>query len=149
MTRAISDLTRATALSSADLVPMSSANDRDTRAMALDLLREWMQANLTFTGASLTQQFAAPSATGFSVTVALADSWLVLTPVAGYAAGTIVLPTIRADGQVVQVNCTQAVTALTVSGAGTTVTGAPTTLAANAFFRLQYSATLNAWFRVG
>lgn len=109
----------------------------------------WLQSALTFTGLSLSQQYAAPSATGFSVSVTSADSWLILTPVAGYAAGTIVLPATRSNQQIVRVNCTQSVTTLTVSGNGTTVTGAPTTLAANAFFMLQYDATTNAWYRVG
>lgn len=148
MTVAINDLTSATALSGSDQFPISSGFDRDTRKASLDLIETWLQANLTFPG-QLVQQYAAPSATGFSVTVAAADSWLILTPVAGYAAGTIVLPSVRSNRQVVQVNCTQSVTTLTVSGNGTTVTGSPTTLAANAFFRLQYDSTLNAWYRVG
>jgi hypothetical protein len=47
------------------------------------------------------------------------------------------------------VTSSQILTALTVGGAGTTVNGAPTTLAANGFFEMAYSATLNAWYRVG
>lgn len=148
MTVTIGDLTSATALSSSDQFPIASGSDRDTRKASLDLLRSWLDANLTFP-AQLTHQYAAPSATAFSVSVAAADTWLILTPVAGYADGTIVLPATRSNGQRVQVNSTQAVTALVVSGNGTTVTGAPTTLAANAFFTLMYDATLNAWYRVG
>lgn len=97
----------------------------------------------------MAQQYAAPSATGFSVTITVPNTWLILTPVAGYAAGTIVLPLNPANEQDVIVNCTQSVTTLTVSGNGKTVTGAPTTLAANAFFHLRFDATLNAWFRIG
>jgi hypothetical protein len=148
MTVTIDDLTSATSLAAADQVPFAPAGDRTTKRFSLTLLLAWLQANLTFTGLNLAQQYAAPSATGFTVTVALADTWLVLTPLAGYAAGTITLPAVRANEQKVQVNCTQAVTALTVGGAGTTVTGAPTTLAANAFFTMQYDATTNAWYRV-
>lgn len=147
MTVTIGDLTSATALSSADQFPIAAASDRDTRKASLSLLLAWLEANLTFPD-QLAQQYAAPSATGFSVTVATADTWLILTPVAGYAAGTIILPSDRSNRQRVQVNCTQAVTTLTVNGNGTTVTGAPTTLAANGFFTLQYDATLNAWYRV-
>lgn len=147
MTVAIDDLTSATTLAAADQVPFAPFGDRTTKKFSLTLLLAWLNANLTFP-AQLTQQYAAPSATGFNVAVAAADTWLVLTPVAGYAAGTITLPATRSNKQRVQVNCTQAVTTLTVSGNGTTVTGAPTTLAANAFFTLQYDSTLNAWFRV-
>jgi len=49
----------------------------------------------------------------------------------------------------VLVNCTQAVTTLTINGNGATVTGAPTTLAANAFFRLRFEAVAGVWYRVG
>lgn len=148
MSVAISGLTSATALSSADQIPISSAADGDTRKASLDLLETWLQANLSFPG-QLVTQYAAPSATGFSVTVAVADTWLLLTPTAGFAAGTIVLPATRTNRQAVRVSCTQAITTLTVSGNGTTVSGAPTTIAANGFFMMWYDATLNSWFRAG
>ena len=132
-----------------DLLAVWSTNNGDTRKASMNLLLSFMQANLTLPG-SLTTQYAAPSATGFSVTVALGDTWLLLTPTATFAAGTIVLPSAPADKDEVSVNCTQIVTALTVSGAGRTVTGAPTTLAAaNAFFTMRFDAATNAWYRVG
>lgn len=148
MTLPISALTSATALGSADAFPIASSADGDTRKASLSLLATYLQGVLTFPG-QLTQQYAAPSATAFNVAIAAADTWLILTPTAGFAAGTITLPAVRANRQRIQVNCTQSVTTLTVAGNGTTVTGAPTTLAANAFFTLQYDATLNAWYRVG
>jgi hypothetical protein len=76
--------------------------------------------------------------------------WLVLTPVAGYAAGTITLPVIAnvVDKQEVKVICTQAVTTLTVAGNGATgVVGEPTTLAANDFFTLKYDTLYDTWYR--
>jgi hypothetical protein len=131
-----------------DLLAVWSTNNGDTRKASMSLLLSFMQANLTLPG-SLTTQYAAPSATGFSVTVALGDTWLLLTPTATFAAGTIVLPASAADKSEVSVNCTQIVTALTVSAGGTTVTGAPTTLAAaNEFFTMRYDAATSAWYRV-
>lgn len=147
MSDTINNLTSASALSLSDLLPLWSAADQDTRKATLQTVLDVLEAGMDVPG-ELGQQYAAPSATGFSVTVLAADTWLVLTPTGAFAAGTIVLPSVRENKQRVQVNCTQAVTTLTVSGAGTTVTGAPTTLAANAFFTLQYDATLNAWYRV-
>jgi hypothetical protein len=113
-----------------------------------------MQANLTFSDASLTTQYASPSATGFNVQITdgSASIHLILTPLAGYAAGTITLPAVGnvVDKQEVLVNCTQAVTTLTVAGNGAVaVTGEPSTLAANDFFRLKYDATMQTWYRVG
>jgi hypothetical protein len=141
--------------------PFFSTDDGDARAAALSVLQAYLQANLTFSdSADYVSQYAAPSATGFSVTITDGSSdgvtssnvHLILTPLAGYAAGTIVLPA-KAGlviKQEVLVNCTQSVTALTVSLNGATgAVGAPTTLAANAFFRLKYDAITSNWYRVG
>lgn len=128
-------------------------NGQDYRVTGAELLA-FLTAAIVVPGAMVTQ-YAAPSATGFSVTIAPPEAgesvWLLLTPVAGYAAGTIVLPAAAdvVDGQELVVNSTQAVTTLTVNGNGNAVTGAPTTLAANAFFRLRFDAVLNSWYRIG
>lgn len=128
-----------------------NVNGQDYRLLAGSVL-DYMQDNLSFP-ADFTPQYSAPSATGFSVQVTDGSDniHLILTPVAGYAAGTIVMPLLAncVDGQEVLVNCTQAVTTLTITGNGSTVTGAPTTLAANAFFRLRFDDVTNTWYRVG
>lgn len=148
MTVAINDLTSATALAAADQIPFAAASNRDTQKMAVSLLLAYMQSNLVFSSAFPVQQFATPT-TGQTVTVTTGQSWLVVTPAGTLAALTITLPTNRTDGQIVRVTCSQIITSLTVSGAGTTVTGAPTTLAAvNGFFTMAYTSTLNAWIRV-
>lgn len=138
----LNELTRATSVDSGDLFPIWKTSEGDSRAISLTTI----QSSLS-TDSGLTTQYAAPSATGFSVTVGQGNTWLILTPVAGYAAGTIVLPT-PADKDEVLVNCTQSVTTLTVSS-DKTVTGAPTILASNAFFRLRYDAGMSVWYRVG
>lgn len=102
---------------------------------------------------SKTAQYEAPSATGFSVQITDgSDSiWLRLTPTAGFAAGTIVMPASSnaIENQEVLINCTQIVTTLTMDGNGATVTGAPTTLAAaNAFFTLKFDSVTTTWYRV-
>lgn len=138
-------------ISAADSLPFFSSADGADRRTSVSQLAQVLQSELSSTGP--VQQFSAPSATGFSVTIspptAGAWMWLILTPVAGYAAGTIVMPAAPADGQEVVVNSTQSVTTLTVSGNGSTVTGAPSTLAANGFFRMKYAAVLSTWYRIG
>lgn len=128
-----------------------SVNGRDYQVSAADLVA-YIQSAATEAD-DMVSQYSAPSATGFSVSITDgSDSIrLILTPVAGYAAGTIVLPAVgnAIDGQEVLVNCTQVVTTLTISGNGATVTGAPTTLAANAYFRLRFDAVTDTWYRVG
>ena len=135
-----------------DQVPIYSAANGDARKASLALLKTFFQEGITAADDKITQ-YAAPSATGFSVQVNNgADSvWLVLTPTAGFAAGTLVLPAVAncVDRQEILVNCTQAVTTLTITGNGSTVTGAPTTLDANSFFRLRFDAATKTWYRVG
>jgi hypothetical protein len=131
-----------------DLLAVWATNNGDSRKASINLLTNYLQGALTLPGA-LKTQYAAPSASPFSVTVAQGDTWLLLTPTGTLAVGTIVLPSAPTDKQEVSVNCTQIVTALTVSAGGTTVTGAPTTLAtANEFFTMRYDAATSAWYRV-
>lgn len=157
----INQLTRATALSAGDLLPVFATTDGDARAAAVSLLQDYLQDNLDFSAnGDYVSQYAAPSATGFNVAITDGSSdgvtqdnvHLILTPLAGYAAGTITLPAKAnlVDKQEVLVNCTQSVTTLTVAlnGAAAAI-GAPTTLAANAFFRLKYDAVTTNWYRVG
>lgn len=103
-------------------------------------------------------QYSAPNATGYITTVVapatgLLGTWLLMTPVADYAVGTIILP-IGKDGIEVLVSSTHALTALTVTGASVgaaaqPVNGAPTALAVNGFFRLRFDGVNNSWFRIG
>lgn len=153
----IRQLTSIDTLVGGDNFAISSLSNGDDRKASLTTLLAWLQANLAIVDAlafpNYLTQYAAPSATGFSIQVTNADDniYLIITPVAGYAAGTIVLPltTSAVDGQELLCNCTQAVTALTVDGNGATVTGAPTTLAANGYFRLRYDLPGTTWYRVG
>jgi hypothetical protein len=150
----IYNLSAVDAVNSSDQIPVLVSQSGDVRKMSVFDLAAYIQENLAVSGA-LQTQYAAPAATGFNVALVPltpgASLYLLLTPVAGYAAGTITLPTAAnvADGQEILCNTTQVVTALTVAGNGATVVGAPTTLAANAFFRLRYNSILNTWYRVG
>lgn len=145
-----STLTRVDTAAAGDLLPTWTAADADWRGTSLSVLKAYVNDGITAADDKVTQ-YAAPSATSFSVQVLTGPRWLILTPGAGYAAGTIVLPAVAGvvDKQELLVNCTQAVTTLTVSGNGATVTGAPTTLAANGFFRLRFDALASVWYRVG
>ena len=138
-------------IGTADSLPFYSAASGADRRTSVTQLAQVLQAQMAVNGP--VQQFSAPSAAGFSVTIAPPTSgasvWLILTPVAGYAAGTIVMPSGPVDGQEVLVNSTQSVATLTVSGNGSTVTGAPTALSANGFFRMKYSAVLSTFYRIG
>lgn len=143
--------------SSGQSVPVYDPAKGDTRRWSLSDLLAWLQGALTFPPAGRPEpetQYAAPAASPFSVSITDADDdvHLILTPTAGFAAGTIVLPSIAnvRDKQIVIVNCTQQVVALTVDGNGAgAVAGAPAALAADDFFTMKYDATLDTWYRIG
>lgn len=141
----INQLSATDSLNGGDLLPVYKQNQGDARKCSITTLMDYVNANVT----TVTQntQYAAPAATGFSVTVNTGNVWLILTPVSTYAAGAIVLPTGASDKDTVTVNCTQIVTSLTVSS-GASVVGAPTTLAANGFFTMRFDAATSTWYRI-
>ncbi len=141
--------------SSSSQIPFNDPqNGVDRRASVADLAAA-IGALLATDAGDFVTQYTAPNASAFNVliapVVAGSNMWLLMTPLAGFAAGTITLPAVSTcvNGQELLVNSTQAVTALTVAGNGASVNGAPTTLAANAFFRLRFDVVLASWYRVG
>lgn len=146
----INQLSSSDTFTGTDQVPIYSSTNGNAMKVAGSVILEYMEENIEPGG--LETFYSAPSATGFTTTITDTDDnyWVVLTPLAGYAAGTIVLPssTTATDKQTINVNCTQAVTTLTINGNGATVTGAPTTLAANAYFTLRFDAVTSTWYRI-
>ena len=145
----INQLSAVDTVTASDLIPIWSSTDGDARKASANTLKTYLTGGVSVNDGLITQT-ASPAATGFNVSVPTAGTWLILTPVAAYAAGTITLPFFDdvQGGQIVMVNCSQAVTALTVNGNGATVIGAPTTLTANSFFTMRYRADTTAWYRV-
>lgn len=131
-------------------------NNQDYRLSIAELLA-FIQGGLTFPPFGqpiFNTQYAAPSSTGFNVQITNGDDnvHLILTPTAGFATGAITLPLVTGlvDKQEVLVNCTQQVTAFTVNPNGATaVTGEPTALGADDFFRLKYDLPTQTWYRIG
>jgi len=143
-------------VSSGDKFVIWSENDGQYDGATLQTVADAIEPLLTSPGEYSTQ-YSAPSATGFTTTVVAGslgqtDIRLIITPAAGYANGTIVLPLASTcvDHQRLLVTCTQAVTTLatTLNGA-VAAPGVPTTLAANAFFMLMFDMPTLNWYRVG
>lgn len=149
----IPDLNLASSLASGDQIPISQGSSGDTRRVPISALVAFIVAN-ALPPTAFFEQPSAPSASPFTVTITpiptTAWTWLILTPTGTMAVGTINLPPLGSavDGQEVLVNTTQAVTSLTVSATGLNVVGAPTTLAANAAFRMKFYSTTNTWYRI-
>lgn len=147
----INQLNTATSIQGADLVPIFSQLNGDSRKISLSNFALWVASQVSFVDDKITQ-YSAP-ATGATVQVndATNSVWLVLTPSAGLAALTLKMPlsTTAADKQEVLVNCTQAITTLTLDANGATIVGGPTTLAANGYFTLRFDGVMKTWYRVG
>ena len=148
----INKLTRTDTVTAGDVVPVYVQSHGDARGAAMSVLLAYIQSNLVSPNEVLTQ-YAAPSASGFSIQImdGPSSAHLILTPTGAFAAGTIVLPPVAtlADGQTFILNTTQAITTLTINKNGATaLTGAPTTLAANAFFTLKYDLPTSTWYRI-
>lgn len=149
----INQLSTASTIVGGDLLPLYTTSNGDARKSSITLLQSYMQDNLTFSQSTFTSQYSTPL-TGASVTItpATSNTHLIITPVGTIAALTLVMPIVpgAVDKQEVLVNCTQIVTTLTITANGASaVVGAPTTLAANDFFRLKYDELMTTWYRVG
>ena len=150
----INQLSRAGSLAPGDLIPVWSQANGDTRNTSItdlaDALEQLGKGDTDSTVYALTV-VGSTFVVGIDPGTPGGDVWALLTPTGPFTAGTIALPGIdeRADGQEVLVSCSQSVAALTVSGNGAAVNGAPTSLAANGFFRMRYDNVASAWFRVG
>jgi len=152
----INELSSTDTLFAGDLLPVWKTNNGDTRKAAMSVLQAYMQNNLTFptaTGqAQFVVQYASPVATGFTVTLASNSNnqWLILSPTGSFAAGTITFPPLAslADNQEILIVSTQDISALTISGNGATVSGAPAGVSANGSLRFKYNAFGSIWYRV-
>jgi len=132
----------------------SSQYQRNGRSTISSILALYANS-LPVTGSKV--QYEQPSASGFSLTVnpltasnEKVNTWLLIRPLASYAAGTIILPlpSNLSDQMEVLITSTQAVTTLTVDGNSLVINGAPSTMAANDRFKFKYDLTTNEWYRI-
>jgi hypothetical protein len=142
----INRLSSTSTLQGGDLLAVWAQNNGDTRKASLTLVTDYVVGTIDLPVAIMQSQYSAPSASGFTVVVAAANTWLVLNPTNAFATGTVVLPNSVADLSVVSIVTTKAITALTVSASGAAVVGAPTSTAPNTAFTMRYDAATNSWY---
>lgn len=150
----IDALPRADVLFDTDEIPLFSPTQRDTRKVSLPQLAAYFDA--VNEGETDETVYTLPTvANGFTVAplpaVSGAGVWAQLTLSSTASTMTVILPGLpdRAQDQEVLVTVTQPVLALTVSGNGATVRGAPAVLGADGFFKMRYDSISNTWYRVG
>lgn len=138
-------------VSPGDQVPVYSPNNGDARRLPVSSLLQYFQQ--TFASPTLATNVYTPG-TGFNVAVPtpVADQqWMLIQPAGTLALGTITLPlnTQTPDGTEVLVTTTQQITGFTLALNGATAAyGAPSTLAAEDFFRMRFVQATNSWYRI-
>lgn len=148
----INQLAGLSQVSGGDLLPIYVPNNGDARKVSVTQLLTYFQSS--FAAPTVATNLYTPG-TGFNVTVPTPVSeqqWMLLQPAGTLATGTITLPlnTGTPDGTQLLVTTTQIITAFTLALNGAAAAfGAPTTLAANAFFTMRFYQATNSWYRIG
>lgn len=148
----INQLASISQISGGDLLPVYVSNNGDARKVSITQLLQYFQQ--TFAAPTVATNLYTPG-TGFNITVPTPTSeqqWMIIQPAGTLAAGTITLPlnTGVPDGTEVLITTTQIITSFTLALNGAAnAYGAPTTLAANAFFTMRFYQATNSWYRVG
>jgi len=138
-------------VSSGDQLPVYSPNNGDARRTSIGSLLTFFQQS--FASPTLATNLFTPG-TGFNIAVptpVAQQQWMLIQPAATLATGTITLPlnTQTPDGTQVTVTSTQIITAFTLALNGASnAFGAPTTMAANAFFTVRFYQATNSWYRI-
>ena len=147
----INQLSSISQVSGADQIPVYNTNNGDARKMSVSALLQYFQA--TFAAPTVATNLFTPG-TGFNVSVPTPVSeqqWMIIQPAGTLASGTITLPlnTGTPDGTEVLVTTTQQITAFTLALNGAAnAYGAPSTLAAQDFFRMRFYQATNSWYRI-
>lgn len=138
-------------VSSGEQLPVYSPTNGDARRVSIGTLLDYFEQ--TFASPTLATNVYTPG-TGFNLAVptpVAAQQWMLIQPAGTLATGTITLPlnTQTPNGTEVLITSTQIITTFTLALNGaSSAFGAPTTLAANAFFRMRFVQATNSWYRI-
>ena len=134
-----------------DQIPVYTPNNGDARRLPIGALLAFFQQ--TFASPTLATNVYTPG-TGFNLPVptpVAQQQWMLIQPAGTLATGSVTLPlnTSTPDGTEVLITTTQQITAFTLNANGATAAyGAPTTLAAEDFFRMRFVQATNSWYRI-
>lgn len=147
----INELASTNTITGSDQFPVYVSGSGDARKASASVLLAYIQS--AWMDPNYTRVTASPTLAGFTLPLpTTANSlFVLLTPTAGLATGTIVLPAAAsaADGQEIIIYTSQEVTTLsfTLNGA-TALNGASSGLQAGASMTLRYDALSVAWYTI-
>jgi hypothetical protein len=134
-----------------DQIPVYTPNNGDARRLPIGALLQYFQQ--TFASPTLATNVYTPG-TGFNLPVptpVAQQQWMLIQPAGTLATGSVTLPlnTSTPDGTEVLITTTQQITAFTLNANGASqLYGAPSTLAAQDFFRMRFVQATNSWYRI-
>jgi hypothetical protein len=145
----IDNLSTIDTLAGGDQVPVYDKDAGTARKASMSQMLAFFAAN--FASPDVDTIISSPI-DGFNQQLAASTKsiWLILTPAAGLASGTITLPpkATAYDGQMVFATSSQIISSLSVLGNGAAVSGAPPNLGAGGFFALRYNKLTDTWYAV-
>ena len=144
----INQLSRLDTITAGDLLAVWATNKGDDRAAAMSVLLEYIQNNIQFPRDGATQ-YLVPSADNFEVQVLDGTTWILITPEADRANGTILLPPSPKDNDSLIISTTRNLTNLTVRSTVVNVPFGASTLTENTALIVKYNTQLSNWFVAG
>lgn len=133
-------------VSSGDQLAVWATGQGDTRKVSVSDVVGHIESALDLPVDISRSQYSAPSASGFTVTVTAANTWLIINPTNDFAAGTVSLPVGVPDLSMVSVVSTKAVSDMTVTAPGAAVVGSPRSMAQNTAFTMRYDGVTKTWY---
>ena len=145
----INQLSSTDTLSGNDLAVIYSANNGDDRKISITNFLNYFKESFTAPD-FITTITAAVNGQTVSMTDDSTNQWALLSPAGTIATATIVFPisTGLVDGQEIIVTSSQTITALTINGNGSTVSGGPTTIGATSPMKMKYNVLTTSWHKV-
>lgn len=147
----INNLADITQLSSGDKLPVYSTSNGDSRRISVSSFLNYFQRYFASPNVA-TNVYRPVTGDNIAYPTPINSQWLALIPAGTLASLTITLPfsSDTPDGTELIVSTTQIVTAFTLALNGASFAfGAPTTLAANAYFKMRFIEDENSWVRIG
>ena len=138
-------------LQTGDQILFFSTTNGCERRTSLNDIVKFINANASIPNKDVKQYVAPIDAFNLALTDTQSDLWLILTPSATLATGTIILPDAfnTLDQKEITINSSQIITSLAFNLNGATAGfGLPNTIATNGFCKIRFDGSFNNWYRV-
>ena len=133
-----------------DQFVLAKGDSRQYRAASQKTMLTWIKTYFVSPD-PVTQVFTPTDGATIPMAQNGTSTWLLIKPQGAIPSLNISFPSseVAVDGQLVECSITYAVTTLAITSAGLTVSGAPTTIGNDGYFRMKFNAASNTWYMAG